>query len=84
VIGSSRGRVDGARGCPTIGAGVVPPAGIAAAEAAPDNHFASGPHRCVSISGLGLARGRRPRIVNAGRIPAGNLWQLIERGCRRR
>ena len=43
------GRVGGAGGCPTVGAGIVSAAGVqvAAVISAPDDHFTAGPHRCV-------------------------------------
>ena len=44
---SASGRVGGARGCPTIRAGIVSPAGVQIAErchvSAPDDHFTAGP-----------------------------------------
>src|SRR5262245_16643723 len=64
---SFRGRVGGGCGCPTVGAGVVSPAGIEPhprGTAAPDDHFTAGPHCCVSSSGSGRSgrAGRRPRV----------------------
>src|SRR4029450_13372541 len=44
---SGSGRSDGAGGCPTVGAGVLPSAGIeihaGVLPAAPDDHFTAGP-----------------------------------------
>jgi hypothetical protein len=56
---SGIGRVGGAGGCPTVGAGGVSPTRvkIAAIKAAPDNHFAAGPHCRVSVSAGGRAGG---------------------------
>ena len=49
------GRVGEAGGCPTIGAGIVSPAGIkiVAADPAPDDHFTTGPDCRVTSSGGG-------------------------------
>src|SRR5215469_7625202 len=55
----------GARGCPTIVAGIISPAGVqivAVAGPAPDNHLAAGPDCCVISSGLG-------RVGEAGGCP---------------
>ena len=53
---SGSGRVGGAGGCPTVGAGIVSPAGVQKAAAiisAPDDHFAAGPDCRVHVSGSG-------------------------------
>src|SRR5207245_6708274 len=51
----ARGCAGGAGRCPTIGAGIISPAGIEsgspATDSAPDDHFAASPHRRVSFSG---------------------------------
>ncbi len=65
-----RGRVDGARGCPTIRAGIISATGVqkaGATEAAPDDHLAACPHCGVIPSGRGRvgATGGRPCIVDA-------------------
>ena len=66
VLLSGSGRVGGAGGCPTIGAGIVSPAGVQIANAvsAPDDHFAAGPHCRVTVSGSGRVgrAGGRPTI----------------------
>src|SRR5207248_10560833 len=64
VIAARTGRIGGAGGCPTVGAGVVSPAGvqIAAAISAPDDHFTASPHCCVLCSGRG-------RVGEAGGCP---------------
>src|SRR5258708_21010371 len=62
---SGGGRRGGAAGCPPVGAGFVSPAGVeiaAAIIAAPDDHFAAGPHCRVIVSASGRAGG-------AGRCP---------------
>ena len=51
--GSGSGRVGGAGGCPTIGAGIVSPAGVELADeivSAPDDHFTASPDRGVIVS----------------------------------
>src|SRR5207249_11522823 len=71
---SAARRADGAGGCPTIGAGIISPAGIqiaAAINSAPDDHFASGPHCRVLNSAsrrVGRAGGCPP--VAAGTVCA--------------
>jgi hypothetical protein len=65
VIVPGRWRIDRARGCPTVCAGAVSPAGVhqgAAADSAPDDHFAARPYRSVSVSGIG-------RVDGAGGCP---------------
>src|SRR5260370_5481927 len=67
---SASGRAGGAGSCPTVGAGIVSPAGVKqAAEvgSAPDDHFAAGPHCRVNVSGSGRAGGAGscPRVVRA-------------------
>ena len=64
VTASGSGRVGGAGGCPTVGAGIVSPAGVqkAAVTSAPDDHFAAGPHCRVTGSGSG-------RVGGAGGCP---------------
>src|SRR5207302_1887927 len=76
VIVSGRGRAGGARRCPTVGAGIVSPAGVQIATAitsAPDDHFAAGPHCRVIVSGTGRARGAGSCPTTGGGIvsPAG-------------
>ena len=53
VTGSGSGRVGRAGGCPTIGAGIVSPAGVQQSPpiSAPDDHFTAGPHCRVIASG---------------------------------
>ena len=64
-------RVSGAGGCPAIGAGIVPPAGVqigsAAGNPTPDDHFTARPHCCVTGSGTGRVGGAGgcPCILNA-------------------
>ncbi len=51
---SGSGRVGGAGGCPTVGAGVISTAGVqpgVAVIAAPDDHFTAGPHCGVTVFG---------------------------------
>ena len=65
VIVSGSGRVGGAGGCPTVGAGIVSPAGVQKMlplDSAPDDHFAAGPDCRVSVSGSG-------RVGGAGGCP---------------
>ena len=62
---SGRGRVGGAGGCPTVGAGIVPVRRCSSrwtVVSAPDDHFAAGPHCRVTVS----ARGR---VGGAGGCP---------------
>src|SRR4029077_17282223 len=51
--------VGGAGGCPSVGAGIVSPAGveIAAVVPAPNDHLAAGPHCSVKVSGTGHTGG---------------------------
>ena len=59
------GRVGGAGGCPTIGAGIISPASVQDGcrnDSAPDDHFAAGPHCRVIASGSG-------RVGGAGGCP---------------
>ena len=73
VVEPRVGRVDGAGGCPTVGARVISPAGIqimggtVAKVSAPDNHFAAGPHCRLAFSGRGrVGEGRcSPRVIGA-------------------
>ena len=46
VSSSASGRAGGAGGCPTVGAGIVSPAGVQKlpSKSTPDDHFAAGPH----------------------------------------
>jgi hypothetical protein len=78
VISSCRGRIGGAGRGPTIGAGIVSPAGVQKIRAriteasAPDDHFAAGPDCCVigysgRISGAGCCPAIGARVVS----PAG-------------
>ncbi len=49
---SCGGRVARARGYPSIGAGIVSPAGVevpAAVSSTPDDHFGAGPHSRVNL-----------------------------------
>ena len=73
---SAIGRVGSAGGCPTVGAGIVSPAGVqvaAVANPAPDDHFTAGPYCRVTLSacrGVDHAGGRP--TVRAGIVsPAG-------------
>src|SRR5205823_641271 len=70
VLVSGSGRAGGAGSCPTVGAGIVSPPGVkkaAAADSAPDDHFAAGPHCRVKVSGSGRAGGAGScPIVGAG------------------
>ena len=62
---SGRGHVGGARGCPTVRAGIVSPAGVkigVVITATPDDHFTAGPDRGVKGSGSG-------RVGGAGGYP---------------
>ena len=71
VIGSGRGRVDGAGGRPTIRGGIVsPPANT---PAAPDSHFAASPDCCVIGSGRGRVSGASgcPTVGGGTVFPAG-------------
>ena len=79
VIASGSGRVGGAGGCPTIGAGIVSPAGVqiaASVISAPDDHFAAGPHCRVSesasrrVGGAGGCPTVRAGIVSAAGVQA--------------
>src|SRR5262249_42598678 len=62
-ISSSKGRVNAARSCPAIGAGIVSPAGLRGpgdTASAPDDHFTASPYGCElrSFDGrVGQARG---------------------------
>src|SRR5204862_1923882 len=73
---SRSGRVVSGGGCPTVGIGIISPAGVqiaAVANSAPDDHFAAGPYCCgkCSASGRGGGAGRCP-TVGAGIVsPAG-------------
>jgi hypothetical protein len=70
--------VSGAGGNPTVGGGIVPPAGVHASaveiHTAPDDHFATGPYCRVGdpasgrISGAGGCPGIRGGIVSAARV----------------
>src|SRR3954447_1548888 len=51
--GSGIGRIRGAGGCPTVGAGIVSPASLPAKVTAPNDHFTAGPDRRMSSSGSG-------------------------------
>ena len=65
MTGSRKGRVDGAGGCPIVGAGIISAARVkraAITTPAPDDHFAVGPHRSVTGS-------RRGRVNGAGWSP---------------
>ena len=68
ALGSASGRVGGAGRCPTVGAGIVSPAGIQIMTAtieeipAPDDHFGAGPHCRVKVSASG-------RVGGAGSCP---------------
>ena len=62
---SGSGRVGRAGRCPTIGAGIVSPAGVQSAVAimsTPDDHFTAGPDCCVTVSASG-------RVGGAGGCP---------------
>ena len=57
---SVTGRVGGAGGCPTVGARIVPPAGVqiaAVIASTPDDHFTAGPNYRVSSPGDGRVGG---------------------------
>src|SRR3954464_9665074 len=57
-----------AHSCPTIGAGIISPAGVPKRKfyfPTPDNHFRASPHRCVKLSAIGRSSGRRPGTINA-------------------
>ena len=75
MIFSGRGRAGGAGSCPTVGAGIVSPAGVqnaGAADSAPDDHFAAGPHCRVKLSGSGRAGGAGSNpVVGAGNRQTG-------------
>src|SRR6266446_1365300 len=65
---SGTGRVGGAGGCPTVRAGIVPPAGVHFVLArdisgsTPDDHFIAGPDRRVIVPASG-------RVGSAGGCP---------------
>src|SRR5207244_2525421 len=61
---SASGRVEGAGSHPTVGAGIISPAGvqITAVISAPDDHFIASPHRSVNFPGIG-------RVGGAGDCP---------------
>jgi hypothetical protein len=78
VIGSARGRVGRAGGCPRIRAGMVCPASVqhvADPKATPNNHFSAGPDCCVLLSGRGRVGGAggcptiRAGIISPAGIP---------------
>ena len=65
-------RIRVARRCPSISAWIVPCACVPKVKvrvipiiAAPDDHFASGPHCSVTVSDIGRASGSRPSIISA-------------------
>src|SRR5207253_5813454 len=65
MLVSGIGRVGGGGGCPTVGAGIISPAGVQIAadtSSAPDDHFAAGPDCRVTVSGSG-------RVGKAGGCP---------------
>ena len=59
MASSGTRRVGRAGGCPTVGAGIVPPAGVdwvgteGTGASTPDNHFAAGPHCRVGVAPIG-------------------------------
>ncbi len=57
MTASGFGRVGGAGGCPTVGAGIISAAGICLDKrsnfSAPDDHFAAGPDCRVAVPGSG-------------------------------
>ena len=76
---SASGRVGRAGGCPTVGAGVVPPAGVETAvnNATPDDHFTVGPHCRVRVAGRGrVGRGGGCPAVRAGIISAAGVERI--------
>jgi hypothetical protein len=80
---SASGRVGRAGGCPTVGAGVVPPAGVETAvnNATPDDHFTVGPHCRVRVAGRGrVGRGGGCPAVRAGIISAAGVSTVSTRG----
>ena len=85
---SASGSVGGAGSCPTICAGIVSSAGVQIAEiiqAAPDDHFAAGPHCCVigRRSGRIGGAGSRPTI-GAGIVSAAGVQVAKAIICRPR
>ena len=66
VCASRIGRIGGAGGCPTVGAGIISSAGVQIAAgvvtSAPDDHFTVGPHCRVTDSASG-------RVGGAGGCP---------------
>src|SRR5262249_12594714 len=81
VINSGLGRVDGAGGCPTVGAGIVSPAGVkiaATVPTAPDDHFAAGPRFRVHLSAIRriVCGGSFPTIVRAA-SPIGDCRKAV-------
>ena len=77
---SAIGCIDGAGGCPTIGAGVVSSAGvqkkggIEIVKSAPDDHFTSCPHCRVIVSGARRVGGAGSGpTVGGGIIPAASV-----------
>jgi hypothetical protein len=76
VIGSASGRISCADGCPTIRAGIVPPASgrIGVEVSTPDDHFAAGPNCRVIGSARGCINGARGcPTVRAGIVSAAGI-----------
>ena len=78
------GRIDGAGGCPTVGAGNISPAGIQPVVgaiikiSAPDDHLSAGPNCRVKLSVKGRIGGAAvcPGVIYAS-IRVRNLWKKI-------
>ena len=77
------GSVSDARGCPTIGAGIVSCTGVEIMLAAdvqkyptPNDHFAAGPHRRMRVSGGGC-------VGKAGRCPTIGVWVISPAGVQK-
>src|SRR5947209_8583104 len=70
---SAIGDVSGAGRSPTVGAGIIPPAGVQIAISAPDDHFGTSPHCRVIVSTSGRTGGARASPTVGARIvsPAG-------------
>src|SRR5438046_9039154 len=81
VNASTRGRIDSSRGHPTVGSGLVSPAGVQIdpVVSAPYDHFTTSPDCRVLISGrwcVGQA-GVRPTIAGTG-VLHDNVLQRVD------
>ena len=75
------GRVGGAGGCPTVGAGIVSPASVQDSRcrySAPDDHFAAGPDCRVIVAGSGRVGGAGGcPTVRAGIVSAAGVQESL-------